>query len=103
MRIKDPWILPYGVFHAGRFSILFDRRYKPIVILPGRWPNCDMSQAARCDPDWWIEHEAQEWFYSDRNTPTYDKKTRAKLMGLVRSIPGLARETERRNVRRAAC
>jgi hypothetical protein len=101
LRIKDPRTLPYGCFQAGKFSVLFDRRYRPIVRLPGRWPDCDLSRAVRCDPDWWIEHESETTFYTDRAAPTRDKKTRARLMALVRSIPGLALETARRNLKKA--
>jgi hypothetical protein len=101
MRIKDPWILPYGCYHAGKFSVLFDRRYKPIVFLPGRWPDCDLSRAVRCNADWWIEHESATWFYTDRTTPTYNLKTRAELKKLVLSIPGLTKEIERRNTKAA--
>ena len=101
MRIKDPWILPYGCYHAGKFSILFDRRYQPIVLLPGRWPDCDTSRAVRCNADWWIEHQSQTWFYNGGNTPTYNLKTRAELKRMVLAIPVLAEETERRNVKKA--
>jgi hypothetical protein len=102
MRIKDPWILPYGAYHAGRFSILFDRRYQPIVLLPGRWPECDLSRAVRCDPDWRIEHESATRFYNDRTTPTYNLKKRSELKKLVLSIPVLAAEIERRNTKALA-
>jgi hypothetical protein len=102
LRIKDPWILPYGYYAAGKFSVLFDRRYQPIVMLHGRWPDCDLSRAVRCDPDWWIEHESETRFYNDRTTPTYNLKTRAELKKLVLSIPGLAKEIERRNAKAVA-
>ena len=104
MRIKDPWILPYGAYLGRNFVTIFDRRYRPIVT--GPWIDYVYYEHSRAitvaswaplAPDMRIDFEAQRWLYNDATSPTYDLKKRAELKKLVLSIPELAEETERRN------
>ena|ERR1700735_240359 len=106
MRIKDPWILPYGIYLGRNFVTFFDRRYRPIVM--GPWINyvCyEHSQAITVRSfvpiaaDTRINFEAQRWLYNDGNSPTYNLKKRSELKKLVLSIPVLAAEIERRNTK----
>lgn len=95
--IKDPDLLPYGVFVTERASVIYDRKYRPIVRVPGQWPDCDSASATVVDPTEWVTHERQEWFYNDGNVPRRNKETRARLQGIVDKMPVLASEIERRD------
>ncbi|TFV69420.1 AAA family ATPase [Bradyrhizobium frederickii] len=96
-RVKDPDLLPYGVFVAERDSVIYDRKYRPIVRVPGQWPDCDSACATVVDPTEWITHDRKEWFYDDGTVPRRNKATRERLQGIVDSIPTLANEIERRD------
>lgn len=95
--VKDPDLLPYGVFVAERASVIYDRKYRPIVRIPGQWPNCDTACATVVDPTEWITHDRKEWFYNDGAVPRRNKATRVRLQGIVDNIPALANEIERRD------
>ena len=96
-RIKDPRLLPYGVYHAGKSSILFDRDYPPLVCVAGQWPDCDTKSAVTCNPEWRIAHDSRFYFYRDGPTsPRRNKKVRDFLKNLVESIPVLGIEIQRR-------
>jgi hypothetical protein len=106
VKIKDPWILPYGIYLDRNFVTFFDRRYRPIVT--GPWINYvyyEQSQAITVNsfvpiaPDTRINFEAQRWLYNDGNSPTHSPKKRSELKKLVLSIPVLAAEIERRNTK----
>ena len=95
--IKDPHLLPYGVFVAEDVSVIYDRNYRPIVRVPGRWPDCDSASATVVDPTEWIKHDRKEWFYNDGSIPRRNKRTRETLQSLVDKMPALASEIERRD------
>jgi hypothetical protein len=103
--------LPYGAYLAGRDTVIFNRRYQPLVrITP---PACLCHDSDRvptsiplgppmvtaCRPDEWIEHDSQVWFYTDANPPRRCTATRTRLEQLVRMIPELAAEIARRQPR----
>jgi hypothetical protein len=106
MRIKDPRLLPYGIYLDRNFVTFFDRQYRPIVT--GPWIDYVCYEHSRAitvnsfvpiAPDTRINFEAQRWLYNDGNSPTYNVNTRAKLKKLVLSIPVLAAEIEHRNTK----
>jgi len=100
--------LPYGAYLSGRDTIIFNRRYQPIVrISPpaflchdtGRVPTSiplGPPTVTACRPDERIEHDSQVWFYTDANPPRRCAATRGRLEQLVRMIPELGAEIARR-------
>jgi|HubBroStandDraft_6_1064221.scaffolds.fasta_scaffold963985_1 hypothetical protein len=79
---------PYGAYVAGNSSVIFDRRYRPIVRID--------HGVTVCDPLEWVEHSDKEWFYDDATAPRYCAETRAKLKRLMDAIPEMAAEVRRR-------
>lgn len=95
--IKDPQLLPYGVFVTSDSSVLHDRKYRPLVRVAGRWPHHDPATATVCDPVEWIKHDEKIYLYTDAASPRRDRKTRAHLQNLIESIPALGDEIKRRD------
>ncbi|MGY8681235.1 hypothetical protein Q2941_26085 [Bradyrhizobium sp. UFLA05-153] len=103
--------LPYGAYLAGRDTIIFNRRYQPIVRISspaflchdsGRVPTSiplGPPTITACRSDEWIEHDSQVWFYTDANPPRRCATTRVRLEQLVRMIPELGVEIARRGRR----
>ncbi|MBB4391782.1 hypothetical protein [Bradyrhizobium sp. ERR14] len=108
MRKFDFDQLPYGAYLASRDTIIFNRRYQPIVrITPAAFCCHDKNRVptsiqvgqptvTACRPDMWIEHESQVWFYSDENPPHRCAATRQRLDQMIQALPELAAEIEHR-------
>ena len=102
---------PYGAYLAGRDTVIFDRRYRPIVrISPPAFLCHEPNGLARsipvgsprvtaCRPDEWIEHDEQVFFYSDENPPHRSRTTRERLAQLIASVPELGAEIARREMK----
>ena len=45
--------LPFGVHFnpETNVSTLYDRLYRQLVCIPGKWPGCDLALAVPCDID----------------------------------------------------
>jgi hypothetical protein len=112
----DHRALPYGVFICGDGTyVLHDRRYRPLVKCRGgslsvrahyhrrqQWQQCtvmlDTGSATPCSPTERIKHVDRVWFYYNRTSPRFDRKTRKYVQQIVEAIPALAAEINRRNV-----
>jgi hypothetical protein len=96
----DPW--PYGCYLCDGSTVIFNRRYEPIVrISEPAFPASGAQVVTACDPSERIEHSGQQhWFYSDANPPRRSSETRARLKNLLDTIPALAAEVQRRSSRR---
>ncbi|MBR0793967.1 hypothetical protein JQ615_01045 [Bradyrhizobium jicamae] len=105
---RDFTHLPYGGYIVGRETILFNRRYQPIVRIAPAAFRCHgqnraplvipvgPSTVTPCDPGERITFDSQVWFYTDANPPSRNMATRARLQQLVDDIPELRAEIERR-------
>lgn len=66
--------LPYGVYiGADGRETLFNRSYQPMFT---RGSINEMPTP--CDPNTWIEHKEQGFFFNDWNSPFYDENKRHK-------------------------
>lgn len=92
---------PYGTTydHETRTSIVFDRCFRPIVKIAGRYPRCDYKAAVACDGDAARLHGAANtaFLYHDDNAPRCDPIVRRRLADLSAKCPVLAAEVERRS------
>jgi hypothetical protein len=82
---------PYGYqFDAGS-TVIFDRAYRALVKVPGKFPKIKHSEAIACDPSERVYGEANQYFYrrDDQNAARCCPVTRRKLDDLMRSIPAL--------------
>ena len=72
--------LPYGLWTCddGR-QIIFNRGYQPI------WerPKNDGSRAFQADPKEWVKFCSQQYFYSDRTSPTINKETYRRCLRIL--------------------
>jgi hypothetical protein len=91
---------PYGVHVDAETgtSIIFDRLFRPLVSIPGKWPRVNYSAAVACDPEPKMYGVANSYFYrpDDVNAPRCCPVVRKRLAELVRSIPALQEEIQRR-------
>jgi hypothetical protein len=96
---------PYGAHYDPdlRQSIIFDRCYRPIVKMRGRFPRCDRKNAVACDP---LEARCysgeRTFFYQGDNARVADPAVRHRLAELTRQIPALGEEVARRTNQAAA-
>lgn len=93
-------LLPYGVaFDAeSKTSTIYDRLFRPIVCVPGKWPRCDMALAVPCDIDAERLYGGNPiaTFFRDDAQPAVDPPVRARLRKLIASCSALRDELHRR-------
>jgi hypothetical protein len=91
---------PYGyvVDKETRTTTVFDRLFRPLVRLDGRWPRCDFAAAEPCDPDSPRLYGAPgtAFLYHNDDAPRCDPIVRTRLADLSRRCPVLAAEVQRR-------
>lgn len=92
---------PFGVHVESGRSIIFDRLYRPLVAIPGRWPRVKHGEAVACDPDdprlYGIADPTLFYRPDDVNAPRCCPVVRRRLAELVRSMPALREEIDRRS------
>jgi hypothetical protein len=85
--------LPYGhVFDkATRTTTIFDRLYRPLVKVPGRFPRCGFAAAVESGDDEPRIYGAAgtSFFYGDDNAPVADPIVRRRLADLLADCPVL--------------
>jgi hypothetical protein len=90
---------PYGAYICDGSIVYFDRRYQPIVrIVQPPFPNVGEHTPIVCDPAERIGHSGKEWFYNDATSPRRNGQTRVRLQNLLKAVPELNAEIERRKV-----
>jgi hypothetical protein len=96
---------PYGVVYDSHLkeSIIFDRCYRRIAKVRGRWPKVDKESAVVCDP---LEARCysgeRTFFYQGDDARICDPIVRQRLAQLMREIPALGKEVARRTTQAAA-
>jgi hypothetical protein len=92
--------LPFGVHYDAESdtSTIYDRLYKPIVVLPKKWPRCDRGAAVACDGPPLYGVKPIHTFYrpDDGNAAVCDPIVRKRLRSLVEGMPALKAELRRR-------
>ncbi len=90
---------PYGISydHATRTSTVFDRCFRPIAKLPGRFPRVNHSDAVACGIDEPRCYSGERtFFYNGDNARICDPAVRRRLSELSQACPALATEIGRR-------
>jgi hypothetical protein len=85
-------LLPYAVVHEDGVSVFIDRLYRPIIVVPGKWPRCDLSLAAACDGPPTYGAKLAHTFYGEHAQPARDPIVRRRLRSLVNSCSVLKDE-----------
>jgi hypothetical protein len=88
-------LLPYAVVHEDGVSVFIDRLYRPIIVVPGKWPRCDLSLAAVCDGPPMYGAKLAHTFYGEHAQPARDPIVRRRLRSLVNSCSVLKSELRR--------
>jgi len=96
---------PFGVAYDSHLkeSIVFDRCYRRIVKMRGRWPKVDRNSAVACDPlETRFYRDERTFFYRGDDARVCDPIVRQRLAELSRKIPALGKEVARRTDQAAA-
>jgi hypothetical protein len=80
---------PYGCYIHDNETVIFDRTFKPIVRMTGRYPNHDPASAVAVSLKERVFSLRPLYFYRSKDDPRYDGKTRFELKQLIDSIPVL--------------
>jgi hypothetical protein len=71
-------LLPYGQWtYADGTEILFNRYYQPI------FKRNSAGVVSKCDPDCWIDYDEEAWFFTDPNSPWFNKETFKKCVAFL--------------------
>jgi len=85
---------PYGAQydHATRTSTIFDRCFRPIAKMAGRFPRVDYGGAVACSTDEPRCYSGERtFFHRDDNARVCDPAVRRRLSELARSCPAARR------------
>jgi hypothetical protein len=91
---------PYGyVFDKEtRTTTIFDRLWRPLVRVPGRFPNCGFAAAVACGDDEPRLYgvAGTSFLYHDDRAPVADPIVRVRLADLLENCPVLKEQVYRR-------
>jgi len=93
-------LLPFAVAYdpGSKTSTILDRLYRPIVVLPGRFPRCDYSLAIvpeDAKPLYGVEPQ-HKLYRDDGNAAVCDPVARKRLRSLIECCGILKAELRRR-------